>query len=58
MWDPIELEWQHLKKSELASKSFEDELDLAYAVIDGIQTRAEKGNSSTQRIRFNTHSSA
>ncbi|NEU79935.1 hypothetical protein G1O98_12850 [Nostoc sp. UIC10630] len=23
--NPIELEWQHLKKHELASKSFEDE---------------------------------
>lgn len=41
--NPIELEWQHLKKDELASKSFEDELDLAYAVIDGIQIRGEKG---------------
>ncbi|MUL37592.1 hypothetical protein BWI75_14975 [Gloeocapsopsis sp. AAB1 = 1H9] len=45
--NPIELEWQHLKKSELASKSFEDDLDLAYAVIDGIQTRGERGNYST-----------
>jgi putative transposase len=35
----IELEWQHLKKDELASKSFDDELDLAYAIIDGVQTR-------------------
>lgn len=56
--NPIELEWQHLKKDELASKTFEDELDLAYAVIDGIQTRGEKGNYSTQRVRFNSNSSA
>lgn len=55
---PIELEWQHLKKDELASKTFEDELDLAYAVIDGVQTRGEKGNYSTQRVKFNSHSSA
>ena len=34
--NPIELEWQHLKKDELASITFEDELDLAYAVIDGV----------------------
>ena len=27
--NPIELEWQHLKKDELASQTFEDELDLA-----------------------------
>ena len=56
--NPIELEWQHLKKDELASKSFEDELDLAYAVIDGVQQRASKGNYSNQRVRFNFNSSA
>ena len=56
--NPIELEWQHLKKDELASKTFEDELDLAYAVIDGVQARASKGSYSTQRIRFNSHSFA
>jgi len=27
--NPIELEWQYLKKDELASKTFKDELDLA-----------------------------
>jgi len=42
--NPIELEWQHLKK---------DELDLAYTVIDGIQTRGERNNVSTQRVKFN-----
>lgn len=56
--NPIELEWQHLKKNELASQSFEDELDLAYAVIDGVQNRASKGNYSTQRVKFNSYSSA
>jgi putative transposase len=56
--NPIELEWQHLKKDELASKSFEDELDLAYAVIDGVETRAEKGNYTTQRVRFKSDSFA
>ncbi len=55
--NPIELEWQHLKKDELASKTFEDELDLAYAVIDGIQVRGQRGNHSTQRVRFNSDSS-
>lgn len=51
--NPIELEWQHLKKDELAGKMFDDELDLAYAVMDGVQTRGERGNYSTQRIKFN-----
>lgn len=35
--NPIELEWQHLKKDELCGQTFDDELDLAYAVIDGIE---------------------
>ncbi|MFN6568224.1 hypothetical protein [Dendronalium sp. ChiSLP03b] len=36
----------------------EDELDLAYAVIDGVQTRGEKENYSTQRVKFSSHFSA
>ncbi|BDA76021.1 transposase (plasmid) [Calothrix sp. PCC 7716] len=55
--NPIELEWQHLKKDELRGQSFDDELDLAYAVIDGIKARGEKGNYSTQRVKFNKNSS-
>ncbi len=53
--NPIELEWQHLKKDELAGKMFNDELELAYAVIDGVQARGEKGNYSIQRIKFNSN---
>jgi len=53
--NPIELEWQHLKKSELAGKMFDDELDLAYTVIDGVQARGERGNYSTQRVKFNSN---
>ncbi|PSB02605.1 transposase [Merismopedia glauca] len=56
--NPIELEWQHLKKDELAGKMFDDELELAYAVIDGVQARGEKGNHSTQRVKFNSNRSA
>jgi len=54
--NPIELEWQHLKKDELVGKMFDDELELAYAVIDGVQARGEKGNYSTQRVKFNSNS--
>lgn len=50
--NPIELEWQHLKKDELSGRTFEDELDLAYAVIQGIQARGKRGNYSTQRMQF------
>jgi putative transposase len=54
----IELEWQHLKKDELAGQMFEDELDLAYAVIDGVQARGERGNYPTKRVKFNSNCSS
>ena len=50
--NPIELEWQHLKKDELSGQMFDDELDLAYAVINGVQTRGERGNYTTERVKF------
>ncbi len=43
----IELEWQHLKRDEIAGLMFKDELELAYAVIDGVDTRGQKGNYRT-----------
>jgi putative transposase len=51
--NPIELEWQHLKKDELSGQMFEDELDLAYAVMNGVTTRGERRKHSTERIKFN-----
>jgi len=48
------LEWQHLKKDELVGQMFDDELELAYAVIDGVQARGERVNYSTQRVKFNS----
>jgi putative transposase len=43
----IELEWQHLKRDEIAGLMFKDELELAYPVIDGVDTRGQKGNYRT-----------
>jgi transposase len=56
--NPIELEWQHLKKDELSGQMFDDELDLSYGVINGIQARGERGNYYTERVKFysNYHS--
>lgn len=51
----IERSWQHLKKDELASKTFEDEIDLAYAVIDGFKKRGERGNYSKKRVKINSN---
>jgi len=53
--NPIELRWQHLKKNELAGKMFEDELELVYAVIHGVEVRAERGNYTTERVKFNSN---
>lgn len=50
--NPIELEWQHIKEDELAGQMFDDELFLAYAVIDGVEVRGKRGSYSTQRIKF------
>ena len=50
--NPIELEWQHIKEDELAGQMFDDELELAYAVIEGVEVRGKRGNYSTQRIKF------
>jgi putative transposase len=55
--NPIELEWQHIKKDELCGQAFDDELELAYAVINGVQARGEKSNHSTQRVKFNSNQS-
>ena len=40
--NPIELEWQHITKDELAGQMFEDELELAYAVMNGVEAREKK----------------
>ncbi|WP_190274390.1 hypothetical protein [Oscillatoria nigro-viridis] len=52
----IEREWQQLKNHELVGKMFEDELDIAYAVIDGIEARGERGNYTTNRFKFSSRS--
>nr|WP_246605595.1 transposase [Sphaerospermopsis torques-reginae] len=53
--NPIELEWLHLKKDELSGQMFEDELDLAYAVINGVNARGKTRKHSTVRIKFNSN---
>lgn len=47
----IEDEWLHLKREQLASRLFEDEYDLALALIEAIEQRAEKGNYSVERFK-------
>ena len=52
--NPIEIEWHQLKTHELAGKMFEDELELAYEVIAGVEARAIAGKYSVKRFRFNS----
>lgn len=49
----IEDEWLHLKRDELASRVFDDEVDLADAIIEGIENRGKNGGYSVERFRFN-----
>ncbi|MGB3641499.1 MAG: hypothetical protein WBA39_28565, partial [Rivularia sp. (in: cyanobacteria)] len=56
--NPIELEWQHIKKDELSGQMFDDELDLAYAVMNGVKARGEKRAYKTERVKFYSNSSS
>lgn len=49
----IEDEWLHLKRDELASRVFDDEVDLADAIIEGIENRGKNGGYPVERFRFN-----
>ena len=49
----IEDEWLHLKRDELASRVFEDEVDLAHAIMTGIETRGQRGEYIVERFMFN-----
>ncbi len=49
----IEDEWLHLKRDELASRVFEDEYDLANAIMSGIKNRAIQRNYPVEHFTFN-----
>lgn len=49
----IEPEWHQLKTHELAGRMFDDEYDLAMAVIEGIENRQARNNCICERFRFN-----
>ena len=48
----IENEWQKIKEDELAGKMFEDEDELAMAVIEAIELRNERNGLSVERFLF------
>lgn len=50
----IEDQWHQLKAHEIAGQMFEDEYDLAMAVLKAMQTRSESGRYSLERFKFNS----
>lgn len=49
----IEEQWLHLKRDELASRVFEDEVDLADAIVEGMENRGRNGGYTLKRFKFN-----
>jgi putative transposase len=49
----IEDEWLQLKRTELAGWVFEDEVDSAAAIMQGIENRGKKGRYLVEHFRFN-----
>ena len=49
----IKDEWLHLKRDKLSSQVFDDEFDLAMAIIEGIETRGKRGGYPVERFKFN-----
>lgn len=50
----IENEWQQIKSQELGGRIFEDEYDLALAVMDGVAARGQQGGYVPERFKFNS----
>jgi len=50
----IEGQWHQLKAHEIAGRMFEDEYDLAQAVIQGMEARSDVGGYALERFKFNS----
>ncbi len=50
----IEDQWHQLKTHEIAGRMFEDEYDLALAIMDGMEARSVKGGYTLERFKFNS----
>jgi hypothetical protein len=50
----IEDEWHQLKTHEIAGRMFEDEYDLAMAIMEGMEARSQRGGYSLKRFKFNS----
>ena len=52
--NPIETQWRQLKGHEIAGQMFDNEYDLAMAVIDGMEARSAAGGYVLERFIFNS----
>ncbi|MEP0873451.1 hypothetical protein NDA01_27195 [Trichocoleus desertorum AS-A10] len=50
----IEEQWHQLKTHEIAGQMFEDEYNLAVAIMDGMAARSIKGGYALERFKFNS----
>jgi putative transposase len=50
--NPIEGQWHPLKTHEIAGELFDNEYDLAMAVMTGMENRSQKGEYTLERFRF------
>lgn len=50
----IEDQWHQLKTHEIAGRMFEDEYDLATAIIKGMEARSVQGGYTLERFKFNS----
>lgn len=48
----IEGQWHQLKIHEIAGRMFDNEYDLAMAIIDGMETRSQRGGYTLERFKF------
>ena len=48
----IESEWRQLKAYEISGRMFEHEYDLAMALIEGVEHRAQQAGFTPERFRF------
>ena len=51
--NPIETQWRQLKAHEIAGQMFDNEYDLAMAVIEGMEARSTDGGYALERFIFN-----
>lgn len=50
----IEDEWHQLKTHEIVGRMFEDEYDLATAIMNGMEARSVQGGYTLERFKFNS----